>query len=368
MSLGHDTAMVRSVGVALGAVIGAAACGGSSATDAATTDGTAGEAQGDTRRDGGPGDGTDGPAPDSPAETKKTYDCGRPHPAWLACDDFEGMSAGFGAWFKASPWTDAIGQGDPGRMTSSTEAHAGKFALSMPAAEGSGYQGADLIWRACPPGSNKPGCKPVGGSKQLYLRAFVKFAPDHERVHHFLSVGGGPTDDYWAPFGNAGCRPNGKRWMGADVDFKALSHETFFYVYYPEMKCDPEASCAKYADPKAICAQCSMKDMPCASGPECCWGANIAPMPPVPLPVGKWFCFEMAMKPNDVGMKNGEARYWVDGKLGHEITGMHWRDVDSLQMNMVRLQHYIETSDAMGKSNRVWFDDVVISTEPVGCE
>jgi hypothetical protein len=34
---------------------------------------------------------------------------------------------------------------------------------------------------------------------------------------------------------------------------------------------------------------------------------------------------------------------------------------------MVRLQHYLETSDAKNHSNQVWFDDVVVSTQPIGC-
>ena len=31
-------------------------------------------------------------------------------------------------------------------------------------------------------------------------------------------------------------------------------------------------------------------------------------------------------------------------------------------------QHYITTEDAQGFSNRVWFDDVVVSTKKIGCE
>jgi hypothetical protein len=34
---------------------------------------------------------------------------------------------------------------------------------------------------------------------------------------------------------------------------------------------------------------------------------------------------------------------------------------------MVRLQHYVETADAQDHSNQVWFDDVVVATEPIGC-
>ena len=45
---------------------------------------------------------------------------------------------------------------------------------------------------------------------------------------------------------------------------------------------------------------------------------------------------------------------------------MHWRDVDELQLNKAWLQHYIAGGDA-DRSNKVWFDDVVVSTERIGC-
>ena len=297
--------------------------------------------------------GADGPKP--------TYDCNNPDPAWLLCDDFEGMSAGIDAWFIASGWTEGLGKDDPGRMTSSTDAHNGKHSVHFPAAASAGYRGADLIWRACA-GTNKPGCVPLKGYSTLYLRAFVKLASDHMKVHHFLNLGGGPLDDYWAPYGNAGCRPNGKRAMGTTVDFKSGSHETFFYTYFPTMKCTSDSSCAQ------ICIDCAKKDMPCTNGPECCWGNHFAPTPAVALPLGTWFCFEMMMKHNDIGKKNGEMAYWIDGKLAHKVTAMEWRLDSNLQLNKARLQHYLTTSDADGHSNKVWFDDVVVSTQPVGCQ
>jgi hypothetical protein len=276
------------------------------------------------------------------------------------------MAGGFDAWLKSSVWTDNIGADDPGRMTSSTEAHTGSYALHMPAASSAGYQGANLIWRACA-GANQPGCTPLKGYPRLYFRAYFRLAPDHQKVHHFLNVLGGPPDDYWAPSGNAGCRPNGHRHMGTTVDFKEGSHETFFYTYFPEMGCDPGSTCSKYADPQAICDECAGKDMPCTNGLECCWGNEFAPTPPLALPLDRWICLEMMMQPNDVGQSNGEMAYWVDGKLGHQVKSFHFRDVATLQMNGVGLQHYLETSDAGGHSNRIWFDDVVVSTERIGC-
>jgi hypothetical protein len=295
--------------------------------------------------------------------TSSGHDCQNPDPAWLFCEDFEGMAQGYDAWRSSWGWTDHIGADDPGRMTSSSDAHGGSWAVHYPAAASSGYQGADLIYRTCS-GTNEPGCA-LDKHDKLYFRTYLKLAADHERVHHFLDIGG--SQSFWDAYGNAGCRPNGERALGSTVDFEANTHVTHFYTYTPDMTCDTGASCDNYANAAEICAGCATKDMPCSNGPECCWGNHFYPATPTPLPVGQWVCFEMMLEVNDVGQDNGVMAYWVDGTLAHEETSMHFRDTEALGANMVRLQHYLETEDAQGHSNQVWFDDVVISTEPIGC-
>jgi hypothetical protein len=331
--------------------------GGSGGADAGNSGGTSAGGSGNASSSGGSGNTGAG------GSTSTAYDCQNPGPGWLFCEDFEGMAAGFDAWKAHWGWTDSIGASDPGRMTSSTDAHTGKYAVYYPAAASSGYKGADLIYRTCD-GANKAGCA-LKSYDQLYFRTYVKLAADHERVHHFLNISG--SQQFWDAYGNAGCRPNGSRAMGTTVDFAANTHNTFFYTYYPEMNCDPGATCDKYADSQAICDGCAKKGMPCSNGPECCWGNWFKPAQDVPIPTGKWVCMEMMMKANDVGQKNGEMAYWVDGKLADRETGMHFRNTADLGLNMVRLQHYLETSDAKSHSNRVWFDDVVVSTQRIGC-
>jgi hypothetical protein len=376
------TARVAALGVLL-ALAGASACsssgddegkasgsGASSGSGATSGSGGAGAAgSGATSGSGGAGatgsGGTGGASGGGGSGGSSAgHDCKNPHPSWLFCEDFEGMSAGFDAWRASFGWTDHIGAANPGRMTSSTDAHTGGFAVHFPAAASAGYQGADLIFRTCD-GANKTGCA-LKSYDKLHFRTYLKLAPDHQRVHHFLSIAG--SQQYWDAYGNAGCRPSGQRHMGTTVDFKATSHETFFYTYFPEMKCDPGATCDKYASSTDICAGCAQKGMPCSNGPECCWGNHFEPSPAVALPLGKWVCLEMMMKANDVGQKNGEMAYFIDGKLAHQETSMSFRTTAALGLNMVRLQHYLETSDAKSHSNQVWFDDVVVSTEPIGCQ
>lgn len=342
----------------------AVAC--SSDEESAVPDVDAGTGTGGSSQTGGTSGSGSGAATSGGASgTPGGRGCDNPDPAWLLCEDFEGMEQGFDAWLSGSAWTENIGGDDPGRMTSSSEAHGGKWALFYPAAASSGYQGADLVYRSCA-GTNQPGCQ-LTGYPELYFRAYFRLAGDHQKVHHFLAIGGGQLDDYWGPYGNAGCRPNGQNAMGTTVDFSDGDHATFFYTYYPEMSCDPGSVCDNYADPQQICDGCAQKGMPCSSGLECCWGNHFKPDPPVTLPLDQWVCFEMMMRANDVGQANGSMAYWINGVLAHEVSGMHFRDVEQLQLNKASLQHYLTSDDAGGHSNRIWFDDVVISTSRIGC-
>jgi hypothetical protein len=312
-------------------------------------------------------------------------ECDDPQPGWLACEDFEAGGLGWEAWFEQSAWVECLGcsggLNNPARIrlvNDRTIAHSGEWLLHMPAEASAGYQGASLTFRTCE-AQKRPGCR-LTGYQELYFRAWVRLAEDHEYVHHFLELAGTRPDAYWESDGNAGCRPDGVRWAGTTLDFNR-QRELFFYTYYPEMRCDSGGYCSgDYA--RRICQGCAQKNMPCRNRLECCWGNHFGPQPPVILERGRWVCLEMHMRLNTPGqarlLQRGQARllqrgqadgsmsFWVDGQPAHEQTGMHWRDVPELQLNKAWLQHYIAGGDA-DQSNRIWFDDVVVSTQRIGC-
>jgi len=302
---------------------------------------------------------------DAPADTAGQHSCSNPLPQWLLCEDFESGSGDFDAFLAASDFISGVGVDDRGRVRLDDSApHSGQWALYLPAEPASGYRGASLDWRDCV-GEQRSNCD-MNSHELLYFRAWIRFADDHRYVHHFLNIGGSQPDDYWY-HGTAGCLPNGELSMGTTVDFREGSHESFFYTYFPEMSCDTR--CERYMDVQAVCQECADKGLPtCDEQPQCCWGNIFEPDPPVAFPVGRWFCFEMMMQANTPGEHDGAMAYWVDGELVHRVDGMMWRTSPTLALNRVRLQHYITSEDAEQFSNRVWFDDVVVSTAPIGCE
>ena len=359
------TAQVLFSGVlAFGAISGGTGCsddsgGGNQGLDSGVGDSAV---QHDGQLSPDSGSEADGGATDG--GQSQPYSCDDPHPDWLLCEDFEAGGGDFDTWFAQTDFLYAHGEDDRGRIDLSDEhVHAGNWAIYYPAAAGSDHRGSGLDWRACD-GQQEVGCHQRSFDR-LYFRAWIRFAEDHQYVHHFLNIGGSQPDDYWY-HGTAGCLPNGELSMGTTVDFHQDTHESFFYTYHPGMSCD--TNCGNYADVQAICDECASKGLPtCTEQPQCCWGNHFARDPPVAFPVGEWFCFEMTMAANTPGQADGSMAYWVNGELAHEVTGMLWRTVPELALNRVRLQHYITAGDANGHSNRVWFDDVVVSTSPIGC-
>ena len=301
--------------------------------------------------------------------TRAAGECDEPAAEWLACEDFEGGDAGWSEWFSESPWVECLGcpggVNNPARIRLANEqnaAHSGDWGLHMPADAEAGYQGAALTFRDCA-GAKRPGCS-LNGHDELYFRTWVRLAPDHEYVHHFLSVAGTRPNGYWDSDGNAGCRPDGVRWAGTTLDFNR-SRELMFYTYFPEMRCDFGNYCSGDVA-RRICEGCAAKNMPCSSRQECCWGNIFAPEPPIELARDTWVCLEIGMRLNTPGESDGSMTFWVDGDPALQVDGMHWRDSADLQLNNAWLQHYIELGDA-SRSNQIWFDDVVVSTARIGC-
>ncbi len=296
---------------------------------------------------------------------------------WLLCEDFEAGGGDIDTWYAASDFNSNGGLDDPGRMRLATDhVHGGSHSLHMPAAARSGYRGANLDWRKrigpeqqspCP--ANADGDR-MASYEELYFRTYVRFAEDHRAVNHFLNIAGG-TPDRYSSLGSSGCLRTGELSIAATVDFEAESHNGFFYTYFPEMRCS--TNCVSYLEPEQLSAQCAHCDdigMPTcggSDGPMCCWGNEFRAGTPASFPTGRWFCFAMLLRANTPSVHDGIMAYWIDGGLIHEVSDMMWRTSPDVALNRVGLQHYITSSDAGGHSNRVWFDDVVVSTERIGC-
>jgi hypothetical protein len=72
---------------------------------------------------------------------------------------------------------------------------------------------------------------------------------------------------------------------------------------------------------------------------------------------------EMMVACNTPGRDDGEQAAWLDGREVLHISGLRWRDTEALKIHCFRLHLYIHDSPSV---NRVWFDNVALSTSYIG--
>ena len=182
------------------------------------------------------------------------------------------------------------------------------------------------------------------GVERMHARFYVKFAPDCDYIHHFVHIVAENPPTLW-PTGGAGLCPAGDKKFSTGLE-PAGKWKKFpppgawnFYTYWHKMK---RAGDGKY------------------------WGNSFMPTEPVVPQRGRWYCMEMMVQANTVGVDDGRQAFWVDGKKVGDFSQIEWRTTADLKINAFWLMSYITDRWTKHKINRVYFDDVVVATEYVG--
>lgn len=81
---------------------------------------------------------------------------------------------------------------------------------------------------------------------------------------------------------------------------------------------------------------------------------------------GAWFCVEAHVRLNDAGESNGEFTLWVDDQLDVRRSDLNWLGAYSAYgLNAVFFENYWD--DGSPVTQERYFDNIVISTERIGC-
>lgn len=80
------------------------------------------------------------------------------------------------------------------------------------------------------------------------------------------------------------------------------------------------------------------------------------------LEIGVWHCIELMVKMNTIGQKDGEIKVWVNGNPEFSRTGMRWRDIPELAINVVTDLVY----NPIPKDEAIWFDNRVVARKYIG--
>ena len=95
------------------------------------------------------------------------------------------------------------------------------------------------------------------------------------------------------------------------------------------------------------------------------FGEDFVPRPDFIPEQGRWVCYELMVKGNEPGLRDGRIAFWVDGELKGDFPNLRLRNVESLKANRINLGVY--THNPRTKTDiTMWYDDVVVATSYIG--
>jgi len=208
------------------------------------------------------------------------------------------------------------------------------------------------------------------GHDVLFARFYVKFDTDCAPIHHMgTHLGGFNPSTAW-PQGGAGERPDGAKRFTSGLEPYGEDWRWGFYSYWHEMR--------RHGDGNY-------------------WGTPFLVGVDRPeVRRGEWVCVEMMIRLNELGERDGEQAFWIDGELWRvddqvvshygpgfprgewrggwwapdaesdsAFEGFSWRTDENLSINYLWTYLYI-TRAAEGHVSRVWFDQIVVATDYIG--
>jgi hypothetical protein len=192
----------------------------------------------------------------------------------------------------------------------------------------------------------------------LFLRYYSRFDPPYDVIGS--SHNGSSVSAHYFIDGNAtpGVRADGmnkflanlENWRGEAAT--ASPGNLNVYVYHPAQRDD-------YGDhffPNG-------EVMPNTSLPFD-FGDTFVSRPQIIQELDRWYCYELMVKANTPGERDGRIAFWLDGKLAGDFPNLRLRDVESLKIDRFGLNFHIG-SNPNGVQNK-WYDNVVAATMYIG--
>ncbi|HWB78158.1 MAG TPA: hypothetical protein VG755_24505 [Nannocystaceae bacterium] len=184
---------------------------------------------------------------------------------------------------------------------------------------------------------------------EIYIRFDVQYDPTYDNTGGSHGpVLAGSMEPPWGAFGTAGIQPQGDDYFVLNFEPNNVVGEDgvfHFYAYFVNM-------------------------LPDGNGDY--WGNyfDSTMQPPPTIEAGQWQCVEYGLTLNEPASGDGLADFWVDGVHHGHFDGFIWRTVPELQINTFSLDSYNHFNNgpvSPETPNLVRYDNVVISTQPVGC-
>jgi hypothetical protein len=215
----------------------------------------------------------------------------------------------------------------------------------------------------------RPGPRPAGagiqkhldeGCETLFLRYYARFASEND-LWHGGAHNGGNIDAHASgvPLGCPGVRANGSNKYTAVLDTYRSEAEipspghTVIYCYHMDQG-------GRWGDQFYPAGHV----LPAGRG-SAIFGEDFQPRPDFVPQQGVWHCYELMVRANTPGRRDGRIAFWVDGHVRGDFPNLRLRNVSTLKANHFTLGIY--THNPRVKHNvTMWYDDVVAATSYIG--
>jgi hypothetical protein len=82
---------------------------------------------------------------------------------------------------------------------------------------------------------------------------------------------------------------------------------------------------------------------------------------------GQWLCIEAHVKLNDPGNNNGLQEFWIDGQLQARNSNLNLTDTyTEYGINYIAFENHWNSGSSQEQER--YFDNIVVSTSPIGCQ
>ncbi len=199
----------------------------------------------------------------------------------------------------------------------------------------------------------------TAGFDTLFVRYYLKYHPSYPGVHHqgmtiFAGAPGVTTGS------STGVRPNGTNHFTVGLDnlnprfsWSPPGNATPGFLYLYTYHLDQGGGYGDTFLPSGDFFQ----------GQPALFGPTFVSRPRVIPPRGQWICFELMVKANTPGQRDGRLAFWIDGRLAADFPNLRFRTTSALKPNFVVLAPY---SSEVLPNQVLWYDDVVVATSYIG--
>jgi len=259
-------------------------------------------------------------------------------PAVIFADDFESYSSASGV---TSRWNDAYHSANIRIATEPANVFSGGKSLEFTVPQTSSEVSNTLAKVVSP------------GQDALFLRYYARYDTGFNVLgssHNGSTI----SAQYCCP----GVRADGynkflvsyEAWRGDTAT--ANPGQLNAYIYHP----DQRDIWGDHFFPTAIVLPFS--STPFNFGPEFIARPDVTPV------LGRWYCFELMVKANTPGQRDGRVAFWLDGQLIADFPNLRLRETTALKIDRFTIDLHV-FSNTLGMA-RKWYDNVVAATSYIG--